>query len=156
MFVLAGLQTVLNFLLPLSSLLPVFSTQAVSPPTCVKVKEATIISFLGSSRWNTGWLGDSFHFTEVNRPLAVEVLSRIVVPQLVLDRVQDKPPLLPSFQKSTTLIQITLANDVRMLILMTGIKYIYTILLTKLPPSPSTTPRVVELVQIVRGWVPGH
>jgi len=146
---LLGLQTVFNFLPPLGSLLPVLRTQAVSPPTRVKVKEAPIICFLGSSGWNTGWLGNSLHFTEVNGTLAVEVLPGVVVPQLVLDGVQDKPPLLPSFQESTTLVQIALASDIGMLILMTGIKHIYAVLLTELAPSPSTTPRMVELVQIV-------
>ena len=99
-----SLQTVLYLLLPLRCLLPTLRTQAVRPSAGVKIKEAAVVRLLRSSRRNTGRLGNSLHFTEVNGPLAVEVLPGVVVPQLVLDGVQHKPSLLPSFQKSSPLV----------------------------------------------------
>lgn len=38
---------------------------------------------------------------------AVRVLHRIIIPQLMLDRIQNKPPLLPSLEQSPTLKQVS-------------------------------------------------
>ena len=91
------LQTVLDLLLPLHCLLNALCTQTVRSSAGLKIEETTIICFLWCSRGNTRRLTDSFHLTEVYRPLAVEVLSGVVIPELVLDSVQHKPSLLPSF-----------------------------------------------------------
>lgn len=149
-----ALQAVLNLLLPLRRLLSTLSTETVGPCARVKVEEAVTFSLLWSSMWNTGRLRDPLHLTEVDRPLAVEVLPGVVVPQLMLDGVQHKPSLFPSFQQSTTLVQIALASNIRMFILVCGTELIpNTVLLAKLSACSTLG---VELVQVVRGGVPRH
>ena len=48
------------------------------------------------------------HLRQVDGALTVEVLPGVVVAQLVLDRVQDEPALLPGLQQGTPLVQVTL------------------------------------------------
>ena len=48
------------------------------------------------------------HLRQVDGALTVEVLPGVVVPQLVLDRVQDEPALFPGLQQGPPLVQVTL------------------------------------------------
>ena len=45
--------------------------------------------------------------------LAVEVLSGVVVAQLVLDRVQHEPALLPGLEQRAPLVEVALQSNVR-------------------------------------------
>ena len=50
----------------------------------------------------------------MSESLAVEVLSGVVVAQLVLDRVQHEPALLPGLeQQRAPLVEVALQSDVR-------------------------------------------
>ena len=59
---------------------------------------------------------DRSHLAQVDNALAVEVLPGVVVPQLVLDGVQDEPPGFPSLEKCSSLVEISLAGDVTLLL----------------------------------------
>ena len=147
------LQTVLYLLLPLHGLLDALCTKTVSPSASVKVEEAAIICFLRGTRRNTGRLRHSLHLTEVYRPLAMEVLPGVVVPQLVFDGIQHKISLLPSFEQGSPLIQVSLHSDVGVLILLLVVELVSN---TVLAYDLSATTLGVELVQVVRGGVPRH
>ena len=49
----------------------------------------------------------------MSESLAVEVLSGVVVAQLVLDRVQHEPALLPGLEQRAPLVEVALQSDVR-------------------------------------------
>ena len=76
----------------------------------------------------------------------MEVLPAVVVPQLVLDGVQDEPPGFPRLEESSSLVEIALAGDVALLLRGSGSED-ETLLVPELLAG-------AELVQLLTGWFP--
>ena len=88
------------------------------------------------------------YLAHVDDALTVEVLPAVVVPQLVLDGVEDKPPWFPGLEKCSSLVKISLTGDVPLLLSTSRSKH-QTVLMTELLAWS-------ELVQLLAVWFPRH
>ena len=137
---------VLDLLLPLGGLVPGVGTQAVHPLTGHQIEETSLVGLLRGSRRDPDSGSHSSHLAQVDNALAVEVLPAVVVPQLVLDGVQDEPPGFPSLEKCSSLVEISLAGDVTLL-LRGSRSEDETLLMSELLAG-------AELVQLLTVWFP--
>ena len=87
------------------------------------------------------------YLAQVDDALAVEVLPAVVVPQLVLDGVQDEPPRFPGLEQRSPLVEITLVGDISLLLRSSRPEDETLLVSQQLLAGP-------ELVQLLTGWLP--
>uniref|UniRef100_A0A6B0VB70 Uncharacterized protein n=1 Tax=Ixodes ricinus TaxID=34613 RepID=A0A6B0VB70_IXORI len=107
----SSLQARLDLLYPLLGCRCVGRHEIVHPFARLHVEEGLLVRPFGSAL--DGYSrrhGD--HFREINQTLAVGILHRIVVPQLVLSGVEDEPALLPALEQGPPLEQVALVGAV--------------------------------------------
>lgn len=79
--------------------------QFVSRPLSTHIEIHSIIPFLRMVRRRLH-RRHKLHLRQINVSLTIGILHRVVIPQLVLYRVQDEPALLPALQQCPLLVQM--------------------------------------------------
>ncbi len=91
-----SLKALLDFCDPIVSGRSTVRTKQVVSLDCLEFKEATFLRLFRSAR-GVVTLNNSGDLREVDVVSALEVLARVIIPQLMLGGVQHKPSLLPAF-----------------------------------------------------------